>query len=342
MKDKTIEALLRQSAADEQTIEQLIKLGGLQREVDPQCTERVRQRVFQVWLAKQSQNSPSPESPDRASGALRWNRRTWWGALGMAAMLWAGVVMVGLPRLLHVRGETVATVRSVMGTATANDVSFGSGSSLKTGDELSTDKSGAVVLALPNGSIVKIDKLTKLRFTGPEDIELFAGGIYFNSFNQGHIRIHTTRGVASDIGTEFETRLLENELLVRVREGKVRVDQAKTAVYVASGQVLRLAQGTARITNIAVDDEYWIWADAMDDDFSLTSRSMAEILVWLAHKEGWSLIYEDAADQQRARQDVIHGRLNVVDGAQLLRQLSLISDMQFQLKNKILSVSYPH
>lgn len=343
MNGKKIEAQLRGSAADEQTIEKLIRLGGQREEIDPERAERVREQVYQVWLKKQRQDQSSHEGDSREQHFFqRANRRAWWGFVGLtASMLLVGVMLTGLPQFFHGQGETVATVRALQGSATLDGVSLAPVSAITAGEELSTGSRGAVALTLANGSLLNIDQRTKVRFTGREDIELIAGAVYFDSQEKGNIRIHTVHGVASDIGTRFETRLSENELLVRVRDGEVRVDHAQTAVYVASGQALQLADGAAHITEIAADDEQWIWADAMDDNFSLTNRSMAEILAWLSRKEGWTLRYQHKADQQRARQDIIHGRLSAGGSAEMLRQLSLISDMRFHLDNKTLVVNYP-
>lgn len=343
MNGKKIEALLRRSAADEQTIEKLIRLGGQRAEIDPELAERVREQVYQVWLRKQMQDTASHEGGAREQRFFRrTNRRAWWGFAGfVAGMLLVGVMLTSLPQFFYGQGETVAIVSALQGGATFDGVPLVLESSITSGEKLSTGKRGAVALALANGSLVNIDQLTKVRFIGREDIELIAGAVYFDSRGKGNIRIHTVHGVARDIGTRFETRLSENELLVRVRDGEVRVDQAQTAVYVASGQALQLTDGAAHITEIAADDEQWIWADAMDENFSLTNRSMAEILAWLSRKEGWTLRYQHDTDQQRARQDIIHGRLSAGGSTDVLRQLSLISDMRFTLENKTVVVNYP-
>lgn len=353
--DQKIEALLRHSTAEEQTIEKLIRLAGQREEIDPGCTERVRERVYQTWLRKQQQDQKSQESmtaqqrffpraSQRVSGH-RISRRAWFASAGLAAsVLVGGLMFTDLSRFFQSKPaerDIVARVIALQGDATLGAATLAQASPIRAGEEVRTGNSGGVAVALANGSLVKIDRLTKVRFTNREDMELIAGAVYFDSQEKGNIRVHTSRGMASDIGTQFETRLSENELLVRVREGKVRVDQAQTAVYVASGQALQLTEGTARVTEIPADDEQWIWADSLDDNFSLANRSMAEILVWISRKEGWALRFQQEADQQRARQDIIRGRLSIGDSEEMLRQLSLISDMRFQLNDKTLLVSYP-
>lgn len=340
--DKKIAKLLSHADADEQTIEKLIRLGGQREEIDPACTARVRDRVYQAWLEKHGQNPKSAENETRKQRhAQRINKRTWFPFAGLAASVLLGLMTISiLLQRFHDAPAVVATVKTVQGKVTQDGAPLTSGSEVSTGQPIKTGDTGGLAIVLANGSLVKMDRLTQARFTGPQDLELMTGAVYFDSQEKGNIRVHTVRGLVRDIGTRFETRLSHDELLVRVRDGKVRVDQAKTAVFVASGQALQLTDGAASVTEIPAGDP-WLWADAMDDNFSLADRSMAEILAWISRREGWTLRYRHETDQQRARADIIRGRLSISDSEDMLQQLSLISDMRFHFDDQILVISYP-
>lgn len=338
--DRKTEQLRSRSANDEQTIEKLIRLGGQREEIDPACTARVRETVYQTWLAKNRQRSDLARNKsikDRLPTRHMRIRLLWSGLA--ASLLLGAVTIITLSQRPNEAPTVVATVKVLQGTVTGDGRLLAQGAELRTGQEIQSGSIGGLAIILTNGALVKLDRLTKVRFTSQQDLELKSGGVYFDSQGNGDIRVHTTRGVIQDIGTQFETRLAQNELLVRVREGKVKVDQAETAVFVASGQALQLADGAARVTEIAVGGQ-WLWADALDENFSVADRPMAEILAWLCHRENWILQYHNETDQQRAQADIIRGRLNIGDGKEMLRQLSLISDMQFHFDDRVLVIRY--
>ncbi len=298
--------------------------------------------MYQAWLEKHGQNTRPAENETWNQRRLqRINKRTWLLFAGLAATILFGVLTISrLPQSIQKTPEVVATVMIVHGKVTQNGTLLTPDSAVSTGQKIEIGNSGGLAIMLANGSLVKMDRLTQAHFSSPHDLVLTTGAVYFDSQGRGNIRVHTARGVARDIGTRFETRFSNDELLVRVRDGKVRVDQAETAVFVASGQALQLADGAASVTEIPAG-ESWLWADAMDEGFNLADRPMAEILAWLSRREGWTLKYEQEADQQRARADIIRGRLSISDSRDMLRQLSSISDMRFRFDNQILVISYP-
>lgn len=324
---------------DEIYIEQLIRLGGERHAIDPEVTERVRRRVQQTWRRQQR--------PDNRM--LQWLSSTWrpagmvwprYAALATIVLVLA-VGLLGGYGLMDQDSAAVADIDNVHGTVTYAGADLRKGARVFAGDQLHTGQDGLISLRLVDGGVVKVDRHTRIRFTGRDQIDLESGGLYFDSESAGHIRIHTARGTASDIGTRFETRFEQGEMIVRVRDGQVKVEQQEEATLLASGWSLRLAEGKKSVEPIPENNESWVWADAMDEHFSFDGRSMAEILLLTAQKEGWQLEYRSRADQKRAQKDIVHGKFDTGDSHQLLQKLAIISDMSYQLQGRVLTVRYP-
>jgi ferric-dicitrate binding protein FerR (iron transport regulator) len=337
MSEKKTEPL-QTSLRDEKAIEALIRLGGQRDEIDPEQAARVRRHVYQAWLQRQAlQDRQSPSHQLQA--ALQYVRLRFRYAFASLAAI--ALVFFSVQQLLQDKPEAVASVSHLAGQVVSEGARLTAAKTLVAGAVIRTGSPAEVALDLWDGGVLKLGPESEIHFLDRNNVRLLSGALYFDSAGRGSIRVHTPHGVASDIGTQFETRLTDVQLIVRVRDGKVRVDQGSSAVLVDSGQALHLANGAAEITAIPPGDAPWVWADAMDLDFSLDGRSMAEILSWLAARESWTLRYQNDTARQRAREEIIHGKLNTEDSRALLRQLALISDMRFELKANSLLVDYP-
>lgn len=338
MRDKKINKLLASTQNNEKHIEQLIRLSGGREPIDPDCSERVRAHVYEVWLAQQQKRS-------------RFARlsRLWHKPVALVAgLLLVGVGALGfyLSTIHPSQTSVVAAVENLRcevpyrGTRLQQNAAIYVGTTL---DSSNLDNGNACGLSLrmSGGGILKLDRNTRVSFLDSHELKLEAGALYFDSRQRDNIRIHTPLGIASDLGTRFETRLQENELIVRVRDGMVQVERGKDTLIVDSGQALQLANGTTNLTELATGDEHWIWVDAIDDTFSFDGRSIAEILFWLAQQENWQVRYQNEADKQRAREDIFHGELDTTSSEAVLQQLSLVSDMRYRLDESVLLVTYP-
>lgn len=323
---------------DEKAIEALIRLGGQRDEIDPRQTERVRHHVYQAWLQK-NQQQDRPSLITYLGSMVTHARPKSSKVFASAAAL--VLIVFGAQQFLQEKRKPVANVKALEGHAVYQGVNLQTTDSIATGTEVSTGTPAGLSLELVAGGVLKLDQYSRIYFMDRENVRLLSGAVYFDSKGSGSIHIHTPHGIARDIGTQFEARLSPGKLLVRVRDGRVRVDRGKNAVLVDSGQALQLADGAAEVSDIPPGQEPWVWADALDEDFTLDGHSMAEILAWIARRETWTLTYADDLARQRAGEDIIHGDLETQDSRELLRQLSLISDMRFELNANSLMVHYP-
>lgn len=340
MKEKNF-ILSNNGQPDEEHIEKLIRIGGKRDDIDPACRERVRQHLLRVWSEQQEKSNGNKKSTEDNNQFFKntfFRTIPWYQPWSLAA----GILCICISIFMFQRepqSEVIASVVSMQGSIYLQENTLKNGDTIRTGQKLHTTNA-TMTLKWHDGAILKFDRQTQIHFINKHEVSLLAGAIYFDSNDSSHIRIHTSRGVVSDIGTQFETRLQPKNLLVRVREGEVKVEKQKgNPLYVTSGKALQLTDEHNEISDITKDDQ-WLWVDAMDEDFNFDGRTMAEVLSWIAQRENWTLQFKSEQDKKQAQEDILHGKLNITSSQELLKQLSLISDMQYQITNNTLIVNY--
>jgi len=336
MQEENPNQLQRSNQSDETQIEQLIRLGGSRDEIDPACRERVRQNLLKLW-AEQHANSDKNKN---ASHKIRLARKILWQQPWALA---ASVVCLCVALFLantYRHQEAVARIMQVQGKTDSHNTPLKAGNAIYAGQEINTANS-LLEIRWKNSGILKVNQDTQIIFIDSNEILLIKGAIYFDSNHQSNIRIRTTHGLLNDIGTQFETRTGSQDLSVYVREGKVKFEnEHSNSLFIPSGKALHLHQGNTRILDIDKEKNPWIWADAMDGNINFDNHTMAEVLAWLAEREGWTLEFKTNIDQQHAERDRLHGQFKTTDSRKLLEQLAMVSDMRYQITNNILLVSY--
>ena len=180
----------------------------------------------------------------RAAVRERWTQKVLWrrrrkGALwGLAALATAATVLFGL-RIEYwnssnvVIGPPTGIVESMSGTV--RRVESGSrlrvrvGDTVPVGSWLETEGRGRISVRLVSGVSLRMDVETRLSLDSPSAVRLDRGAVYVDT-GAGHeggraLEIRTELGVARDVGTQFEVRLRDQGLLVRVREGMVQLSR---------------------------------------------------------------------------------------------------------------------
>lgn len=342
MQEKNSNSLLGKGQADEAQIEQLIRLGGKRDDIDPACRERVRQHLLNVWS---QQHDTSTDQPDTSTFADRkkitlGKKNLWQKPWALAAGILSLCLAVFFVGNTH-NNKLVATITKAEGNSYSQDELLRIGNPIYAGQEINT---ADVMLELKwqDEGILKFDQQTRVQFIDRNEIRLLRGAIYFDSNHKSNVRILTSQGIISDIGTQFETRSEADDLSIYVREGKVQLRKSEDeSLLVPSGKALHLHNGTTSIIDIDKSNKPWLWADAMDGSVNFDNHTMAETLSWLAKREHWQLAFKTEIDKQYAESEILHGQFNTANTQELLKQLQLISDMRYQITNNILMVSYP-
>ncbi len=161
---------------------------------------------------------------------------------------------------------------------------------------VATGRKGRVALRLPTGASVRIDGGSTVRFDSARTLTLERGAVYTDSGStstpEERIEIATTFGSIRDVGTQFEVRLLSRALRVRVREGKVLVDQAGEIREAGAGAELVLhPDGSVQRAEVPVYGPGWDWVQRTGPALAIEGASLTDFLAWVSRETGlrWRL-----------------------------------------------------
>jgi hypothetical protein len=175
--------------------------------------------------------------------------------------------------------------------------------------------SGRAALRLVEGPSLRLDTGTRIRLVSATEVRLDHGAVYLDSSpasNAGdrQVSVRTPLGVVTDVGTQFEVRLLgEGEALrVRVREGEVRIAAGEASLSAAAGAEVSLrAGGSVERRHAAPYGPDWSWVLEAAPPLEIEGLSLQQLLARVARETGWTIEYEDEALAVSAGSVLVHG-----------------------------------
>jgi ferric-dicitrate binding protein FerR (iron transport regulator) len=119
-----------------------------------------------------------------------------------------------------------------------------------------------------------------------------------------------------DIGTQFEVRLADAGMRVRVRDGQVRVTYAngEGARADAGEELFSKPDGSIGRRPISINGSQWAWAERAAPPFSMEGKTLGELLDWVSREGAWTVSFADTAFSATARATVVHGRPDLLKG----------------------------
>jgi ferric-dicitrate binding protein FerR (iron transport regulator) len=300
---------------DEETTARLLRLGGMRAEVPTDREDRVRRAFLDEC---------------RASARARASRRRM--VTGAAVLSIAAAALFAV-RFWLVR-EVTSPVYSILAIVERLEGSGGRtsgqrtsvplvqiqpGHALRAGDRIETDATGRISLRLSQGVSLRFDRGSRARLVSASAIELGAGAVYVDSGPQSSelksgsrsgLEVHTSFGVVRDIGTQFEIRLSDASLRVRVRSGVVEVRSGGRGEDLSSARPgTELTLGPAGVASRAVAPygPDWAWAVSLGPTFETEGRPLDAFLQHLCREQGWTLTYADAKLARDASGMILHG-----------------------------------
>lgn len=260
---------------NEQEIARLLRIAGERPKAGAERTARVRDAVHAEW---------------RSGVAARARRRRTVGSL-----LAAAVVIVAVAATLWRSSESIQVAHVAIGID-----GIVAGEPIAVGRAIQTPPSRVLVLTMASGHSVRLHGGSRLEVVGPRSLELLAGAVYVDSgpdHDGEGISVLTPQGPVEEIGTQFEVRLHEESVRVRVREGRVRVRGAQVE---AGEQVTVRAGIVSAPTAIDIHGASWDWVMAAATLPDLEGLSAQEFLGWAAREGGWRLEKEGLSSYELA------------------------------------------
>ena len=179
------------------------------------------------------------------------------------------------------------------------------------GDVIATDTRSRAALRTEDGSSVRIDCGSRVRFIGPTVIEVIAGAVYVSTASGSDgFEIRSSMGVVRDLGTQFAVRVLPSTLLVRVRSGTVELRHGASVTHAVAGTETTLTGHGTMVRSIPTFGTEWAWTASLAAPFAIEGRTLDAFLAHIAHEEGWTLTYADSDVAHIAARTRLHGSVD--------------------------------
>jgi ferric-dicitrate binding protein FerR (iron transport regulator) len=282
----------------------------------------------------------------RRSGRQRATRRRAWtaaAAIALAASLVVGILMIaGRLEPLPAASEIVATVEMtdgqgshVAGGAGARDpILLSPGAALREGDVIETGPTGRLALRTRGDVSLRFDAGTRARLVSAEAIEIVAGAVYVDSGRDAaRVEVRTAFGIAHDIGTQFEVRVSDASVRLRVRSGGVELRRADGVALARAGmELISGAEGTTTRT-IAVHGPDWEWTSRLAPVVAIDGRPLSAVLEQICREQGWTLRYADAAVAAAAPGVILHGSIAGLSAGHAVEVVLTTSGLAHRLRD---------
>lgn len=225
-------------------------------------------------------------------------------AAAAALLLW-----IRLPTARPVDSEPFAQL--VRGSLVQEAETIAVGDAVVRGAELRTRGGQSAAIRLADGRSLRLAPETDVRWIGPAQVELTAGALYVDSPPSAAGRplvVSTPYGEARNLATQFELRVSDDALRLRVREGKVRLDTPGQDVVAGAGMEVAWTPDEVETRTVPVRGELWRPYVELAH-FELDGATLGEFLLWVSRETGLRVEWSDAALELRSRGVVLHGTL---------------------------------
>jgi FecR protein len=332
---------LRPSAGDDEvreveTTARMLRVAGPRPAPPDHRLSRVRSQVHARW---------------HAGVRRRLGRRRvaiWTGMLAAAAALVIVVSRAGedaAPGPPAAAAAWVATITGPQG-AVRRAISGGSARPLAVDDAvlvaetIETGDAGRVGFRFADGTSVRLDVSSRATFAGPRVVELSRGAVYIDTGTGAQrLEIRTPLGTARDIGTQFEVRLVEAKLRLRVRTGAVELSDRSRSVTGHAGTEIFFSAAGAESRPLAPYGPEWEWTVAVSLPIDIEGLPLSTYLDRLAHEQGWTVQYIDSGLARDASGIILHGSVAGLAPVDALDVTIGTSGLAYRLDNGRLVVS---
>ncbi len=282
----------------------LLLLAGPRKKVPPARKERALATVSQHW---------------RRRVAGRRRRRMVLAAASLAAA--ASFLVVAVQVWFGAPGaQDVARVEVLRGSLCSvvggHRSELGVGSVVPDGATLETGEHSRAALRLVDGASLRLDTGTRISFAGMDQARLDCGAVYLDSgadSELGTVAVSTALGEVIDVGTQYEVRLVGDDLRVRVREGLVILRRDPAVDEIRAGQELLLGvDGRLSRLEITPSDPGWAWLLEVAPPFHLPGCSAATFLRWVERETGYQLRWTEPQLATEAEKIILQGDITAV------------------------------
>lgn len=322
------------------TLEQLLSKASPRPVPDSQDAATARDAVRLEWRA--------------VSGKHRFRKKMLRFAVAATVVIGLGLMFNSI-RVTEPELTIVASIKKSFGSIYV----LGDQSELTRADNLAAIHAGEVIvtgddagiaLAWANGGSVRLDRSTEVEFRDDNTVYLRSGQIYFDSMpselfaevkaaGKSSFVIETDYGIVTHTGTQFMTRVDDEELRVSVREGRVDI-AGQYYPYTAERGEQVLFSGRQRPVVLSVPEygAVWDWIGQTSPPVDVDGQSVEVFLDWVGRELGMSIEYGNDDVEQIARQAILEGQVGT-EPKEALRLRMLTAALEWRFEEGVIYVS---
>lgn len=299
---------------------------------------------------------PRPKPPVEIERALCESLRREWRAVvaerrvrerRIAFALAAGIVAAAVAAWLAIPGLTppaqrIGTVALASGGLHAKSGRFGrwervaAGEPVATGETLATAPTGRGALALAGGISARLDHATRIQVAAADRLVIERGALYVDAGTGGAaatpLEIVTSAGSVRHLGTQYEVRLLDGGMRVRVREGIVELRTGAGQVTSGrAGEQLTVAGGGIERGRVEPHDQAWDWAAEAAPAIDVEGLPLTGFLDWAARELGRRVEFSTPEVAEQAATVVLHGSVAGLSPSEALKAVLATTRMEASL-----------
>lgn len=276
---------------EEDAAVRLLRAAGPRAPVSTDRAARVRSAVQLEWRTRRRRRNV-------------FRRTAFAAAIASAAVLLFFTGPTTLPdRLVAPLGEPIAVVEAVTG---ADGVERAD--TIRAGQWIETGPGARLALRFASDTSVRLDLDSRMRALSSKVIELSSGALYVDTGKEhGSVEIRTPLGTVRDVGTQFEVRLVDDSLRLRVRTGTVELRDRTRSISGQPGTEIMFSAASAVTRPIAPHSPEWAWVADVAPPIEMEGVPLAAFLQRVAREQGWTVEYPDAAIARRAETIILHG-----------------------------------
>jgi ferric-dicitrate binding protein FerR (iron transport regulator) len=243
----------------------------------------------------------------------------------------------------------VATLESAAGSGlrvfdrdTAQWTPLAPGSAVRAGALLETGTDAGGALRLTSGVSLRTAAGVRMRLGSEGEVSLERGVIYID--NPGHeprasVVVRTPFGSVREIGTQFEVRLDDATLRVRVREGTVALERDHRTDTATTGIELRVEDGGALARRqIPISGREWAWAVGMAPPMAIEGARLDAFLAWAARELGWRVAFANEALERESSGTILHGSIEGLTPDQAVETVLATCGLTYRVQEETLTI----
>ena len=273
--------------------------------VDAERAARVRAAVHAAWK-------------DSAAGTRHWQRYL---AMAAAAVLFVAIAVTLVNRLREREAPpgTAPIASMLFVTSEVMLQRDGQQRAARVGEGLSpgtrvTTQGGRAAIVLANGVELRLDSNTDMTLDTDRSMSLDSGAVYLDSSHRTAapeaVAIVARGTVIRDIGTRYEVRLSDQELRVRVRDGRVEVLSAFGMREADRGGQVSVTSSGILAGRAPTSGADWDWIVRATRPPQLEGRPLPEFLAWAEREGGKPIRFADPALERANAATIVYGALD--------------------------------